>query len=239
MEESKLSNEKILIVDDEEHIRELLKYNLKNNSYECITAKNGLEAVEMVKYQRPRLVLLDLILPQMNGYEVCKAIREDNEISTTPIIILSSKDDEFDKLLGFNLGADDYITKPFSVRELITRIKVLLRRSSLELIEKTYTSYTFGNLTIDFEKHIVTKNDEEIELTPKEFKLVEILIKNIGRVMTKELLLYKIWGYEFVGENGTLAVHIFNLRKKIEDDNKPHFIETIRGKGYIFKNYTT
>ena len=158
-----MANEKILIVDDEEHIRELLRYNLKKNSYKCITAKNGLEALEIAKYHRPRLVLLDLILPEMNGYEVCTAIRKDYEISSMPIIILSAKDEESNKLLGLKLGADDYITKPFSIRELLSRIKALLRRSTIESVQRISTFYTFGNLSIDFEKHIVAKNDEKIE----------------------------------------------------------------------------
>jgi len=229
-----LAEEKILIVDDEEHIRELLKYNLEKNNYKCITAEDGLEALKIAKDQRPRLILLDLMLPKLDGYEVCKAIRKDNEISSTPIIILSAKDEEFDKILGLELGADDYITKPFSVREVLARVKAILRRTNLQPIQK---SYTFGNLTIDFEKHLVYKNDEKIELTLKEFELVEILIKNKGRVMTRDLLLDKIWGYEFVGETRTVDVHIRHLRQKIEDDDKnPKFIETIRGIGYRFKN---
>lgn len=229
-----MADEKILIVDDEEHIRELLKYNLEKNGYRCITAEDGIEALKIAKDQRPRLVLLDLMLPKMDGYEVCKAIRKDNEISSTPIIILSAKDEEFDKILGLELGADDYITKPFSVREVLARVKAILRRTSLEPIQR---SYTFGNLTIDFEKHVVFKSGEKIELTLKEFELVEILIKNKGRVMTRDLLLDKIWGYEFVGETRTVDVHIRHLRQKIEDDDKnPKFIETIRGIGYRFKN---
>lgn len=229
-----MAEEKILIVDDEEHIRELLKYNLEKNNYKCITAEDGLEALKIAKDQRPRLILLDLMLPKLDGYEVCKAIRKDNEISSIPIIILSAKDEEFDKILGLELGADDYITKPFSVREVLARVKAILRRTNLQPIQK---SYTFGNLTIDFEKHLVYKNDEKIELTLKEFELVEILIKNKGRVMTRDLLLDKIWGYEFVGETRTVDVHIRHLRQKIEDDDKnPKFIETIRGIGYRFKN---
>jgi two-component system, OmpR family, alkaline phosphatase synthesis response regulator PhoP len=229
-----MADEKILIVDDEEHIRELLKYNLDKSGYRCIMAENGLDALKIVKDQRPRLVLLDLMLPKMDGYEVCKAIRKDNEISSTPVIILSAKDEEFDKILGLELGADDYITKPFSVREVLARVKAILRRTSLEPIQR---SYTFGNLTIDFEKHVVSKSDVKVELTLKEFELVEILIKNKGRVMTRDLLLDKIWGYEFVGETRTVDVHIRHLRQKIEDDDKnPKFIETIRGIGYRFKN---
>ena len=226
-------NEKILIVDDEEHIRELLKYNLEKSGYDCIIAENGLEALKIVKDQRPRLVLLDLTLPKMDGYEVCKEIRKDDEISWTPIIILSAKDEESDKVMGLNIGADDYITKPFSVREILTRIKVLLRRSCLKPLLRTYT---FGNITIDFDNHEVSKSDKKINLTFTEFKLVEIFIKNKGTVMTKDFLLDKIWGYNYVGKSKTtVAIHVFHIRKKIEDNYKePYFIETIRGIGYKF-----
>lgn len=228
-----MANEKILIVDDEEHIRELLKYNLKINSYKCTTAENGFEALKIAKEQRPRLVLLDLMLPEMNGYEVCKAIRKDKELSSTPIIILSAKDEEFHKILGLELGADDYITKPFSVEELLARVKVIIRRTRLELIQKPYT---FDNLTIDFEQHIVSKYDKRIELTLTEFKLLEILMKNQGRLMTRDLLLDKLWGAEFSGTSRNIDVHIRHLRQKIEDDdNNPKFIETIIGEGYRFK----
>jgi two-component system, OmpR family, alkaline phosphatase synthesis response regulator PhoP len=234
MRVTKVADEKILIVDDEEHIRELLKYNLEKNCYKCITAENGLDALKIIKDQKPRLVLLDLMLPKMDGYEVCKAIRKENEISSIPIIILSAKDEEFDKILGLELGADDYITKPFSVREVMARVKAILRRTSLQPIEK---HYSFGNIIIDFEKHEVTKSNKKIELTLKEFELLEILIKNKGRVMTRDFLLDKIWGYEFVGETRTVDVHIRHLRQKIEDDDKnPKYIETIRGIGYRYKN---
>ncbi|MCB2293565.1 response regulator transcription factor [Clostridium algoriphilum] len=229
-----MANEKILIVDDEEHIRELLKYNLEKNSYKCITAANGFEALKIAKDQRPRLVLLDLMLPEMDGYEVCKEIKKNNQISSTPIIILSAKNEVFDKILGLELGADDYITKPFSIAEVLVRVKAILRRTRLESVQR---SYTFRNLTIDFEEHIVSKGDEKIELTLKEFKLFEMLIKNKGRLMTRELLLNEIWGFEFEGISRTVDVHIRHLRQKIEDDDKnPKFIETIRGKGYRFKN---
>ena len=227
-----MNNEKILIVDDEEHIVELIKFNLEANGYKTITASNGLEALELAKNEKPDLVLLDIMLPGLNGNDVCKEIRKDTEISTMPIIMITAKGEELDRILGLELGADDYVTKPFSVRELMARIKAVLRRTKVETVNDTYS---FGNVSIDFNKHEVMKNGEKVELTLKEFELLQILIKNRGRVLTRDLLLDKIWGYEFIGETRTIDVHIRYLRKKIEDDDKnPRFIETIRGIGYRF-----
>lgn len=227
-----MAGEKILIVDDEINIRELISYNLKSSGYSTISTDNGISALKTVKEEKPCLVLLDLMLPGMDGFEVCKEIRKDNEISATPIIMISAKGDEFDKVLGLELGADDYITKPFSVRELISRVKAVLRRTTIITMEN---SFTFENIKIDFEKHEVTKKGEKIDLTLKEFELLETLIKNKGRVMTRDFLLDKIWGYEYIGETRTVDVHIRHLRQKIEDDDKvPKFIETIRGVGYRF-----
>lgn len=229
-----MAEEKILVVDDEEHIRELIKFNLENNGYRVIGADNGLDALKMTKEENPNLLLLDLMLPGMDGYDVCKEIRKDNNISTTPIIMITAKGEEFDKVLGLELGADDYITKPFSVRELMARVKAILRRTNIKPIDN---SYNFGKINIDFEKHEVIKDEGKVDLTLKEFELLEILIKNKGRVMTRDFLLDKIWGYEYVGETRTVDVHIRHLRQKIEEDDKnPKYIETIRGIGYRF-NY--
>jgi two-component system alkaline phosphatase synthesis response regulator PhoP len=225
---------KILIVDDEDHIRELIKFNLENNGYKIIEAADGVEALKLAKKETPELILLDVMLPGMDGYDVCKEIRKNNEISNTPIIMITAKGEELDKILGLELGADDYITKPFSVRELLARTKAVLRRTRTQQIDKVYK---IGNITIDFEKHEILKNEEKIDLTLKEFELFEVLIKNKGRVMTRDFLLDKIWGYEYIGETRTVDVHIRHLRKKIEDDDKnPKFIETIRGVGYRFNS---
>lgn len=229
-----MAEEKILVIDDEEHILELMKFNLENKGYKVITATNGIDALKLAKTEVPQLVLLDLMLPGMDGYDVCKEIRKDNAISHMPIIMITAKSEELDKILGLELGADDYMTKPFSIRELLARVKAILRRTSTQYIDN---SYKFGNITIDFQKHEVLKNDEIVELTLKEFELLEILIKNKGRVMTRNFLLDKIWGYEYIGETRTVDVHIRHLRQKIEeDDKKPKFIETIRGIGYRFNN---
>lgn len=227
-----MANEKILIVDDEEHIRELISFNLKNNGYEVITADNGNDAVKLVEDENIKLVILDLMLPGIDGYEVCKKIRYSPKTSDILILMLTAKSEELDKILGLELGADDYMTKPFSTRELLARVKALIRRTTAQTI---INKYSFGNISIDFEKHKATKDGKIIELTLKEFELLVILIKNKGRVLTRDFLLDKIWGYEYIGETRTVDVHIRHLRQKIEEnDAAPEYIETIRGIGYRF-----
>lgn len=228
-----MADEKVLIVDDEEHIVELLQFNLVNAGYKVITANNGLDALKKVKENKPDLLLLDLMLPGMDGLDVCKEIKRDKETSKTSIIMLTAKSEELDKILGLELGADDYITKPFSIRELLARVKAVLRRSSSDEISEEI--YEIGRLKVDFERHEVLINNEKVELTLKEFELLEILIKNKGKILRRETLLDKVWGYEHIGETRTVDVHIRYLRKKVEDDDKnPKFIETIRGVGYRF-----
>jgi Response regulators consisting of a CheY-like receiver domain and a winged-helix DNA-binding domain len=229
-----MAKEKILIVDDEEHIIELLKFNLLNAGYEILTANNGIDAVKIAKAEKPNLLLLDLMLPGIDGFDVCKEIKRNNEMKSTSIIMLTAKGEELDKILGLELGADDYITKPFSVRELLARVKAVLRRTNSfnEAEEEVYNSQ---NLKVDFERHEVYVNGEKVDLTLKEFELLQILIKNKGKILKRETLLDKIWGYEYIGETRTVDVHIRYLRKKIEEDDKnPRFIETIRGVGYRF-----
>lgn len=231
-----MAKEKILIVDDEEHIIELLKFNLLNSGYEVLTANNGLDAVKIAKAEKPNLLLLDLMLPGIDGFDVCKEIKRNNEMKNTSIIMITAKGEELDKILGLELGADDYITKPFSVRELLARVKAVLRRinSFSELEEEVYDSQ---NLKVDFERHEVYVNGEKVDLTLKEFELLQILIKNKGKILRRETLLDKIWGYEYIGETRTVDVHVRYLRKKIEEDDKnPRFIETIRGVGYRFNS---
>ncbi|MEW9096137.1 MAG: response regulator transcription factor [Clostridiaceae bacterium] len=231
-----MSDEKILVVDDEENIRELLKFNLENLGYNVICSDNGKDAYNVAKAEKPNLILLDVMLPGMDGYDVCKSIRMNNAISTTPIIMITAKGEELDKVLGLELGADDYITKPFSIRELVARVKALLRRTTISSIENN--NFSFGNIIIDFEKHEVLKEGEKKDLTLKEYELLETFIKNKGRVLTRDFLLDKIWGYEYIGETRTVDVHIRHLRQKIEEDDKsPRYIETIRGVGYRF-NYS-
>ena len=216
-----MANEKILVVDDEEYILELISFNLTNNGYTVLTANNGIDAVKIAIEEKPNLILLDLMIPGKDGYDVCKEVRSNIEIKNIPIIMLTAKSEEIDKILGLELGADDYITKPFSVRELLARVKAVLRRFSI--------------LKADFEKREIHVKDKKLDLTLKEFELLEILIKNKGKILTRDMLLDKIWGYEYIGETRTVDVHIRYLRKKVEDDDKhPKFIETIRGVGYRF-----
>ena len=228
-----MSSEKILVVDDEDHIVELISYNLINSGYSVIIANNGVDAVRIAKEENPKLILLDLMIPGLDGYDVCKAIRSDENTKDISIIMLTAKGEELDKIIGLELGADDYITKPFSIRELLARIKAILRRSKLSMGNEEL--YKTKEISINFERREVTILDKKIDLTLKEFELLEILVKNRGKILTRETLLDKIWGYEYIGETRTVDVHIRYLRKKIEkDDKNPKFIETIRGVGYRF-----
>lgn len=228
-----MANEKILVVDDEEHIAELISYNLTSNGYKVITANDGNDAVKLAVEEKPNLILLDLMIPGKDGYDVCKDIRSNSEVRNTPIIMLTAKSEELDKILGLELGADDYITKPFSVRELLARVKAVLRRFSIS--EPESNILVFGNLNADFDKREILVNNKKLDLTLKEFELLEILIRNKGKILTRDTLLDKIWGYEYIGETRTVDVHIRYLRKKIElDDKNPKLIETIRGVGYRF-----
>ena len=229
-----MAKEKILIVDDEEHILELLDFNLKNAGYETFIATDGIEAVKIAKEEKPNLILLDLMIPGIDGFDVCKEIKKDKDMKNTSIIMLTAKGEELDKILGLELGADDYITKPFSVRELLARVKAVLRRTAV-FNEEECDIYESKSLKVDFERHEVIVNDSKVDLTLKEFELLQILIKNKGKILKRETLLDKIWGYEYIGETRTVDVHIRYLRKKIEEDDKnPKFIETIRGVGYRF-----
>ena len=228
-----MANEKILVVDDEEHIAELISYNLTSNGYKVITANNGIDAIKLAIEEKPSLILLDLMIPGKDGYDVCKEVRGNSEVKNIPIIMLTAKSEELDKILGLELGADDYITKPFSVRELLARVKAVLRR--FYIVEPESNVLTFGDLVDEYEKREIVIKDKKLDLTLKEFELLEILIRNKGKILTRDTLLDKIWVYEYIGETRTVDVHIRYLRKKIEEDDKnPKFIETIRGVGYRF-----
>lgn len=227
-----MAEKKILIVDDEDHIRELLKFNLEKNGYAVYMANDGLNGLKLAREKQVDLILLDLMLPGMDGFEVCKEIRRDNIISNVPIIMLTAKSEEIDKILGLELGADDYITKPFSIRELSARIKALLRRSNVKYDNEILR---FGNIALNLQTREVLKHGKKLDFTLKEFEVLKLLIQNKGKILTREILLDKIWGYEYVGETRTVDVHIRHIRKKIEeDDKKPIYIQTIRGVGYKF-----
>ena len=226
-----MAEKKILIVDDEDHIRELLKFNLEKNGYVVYMANDGLNGLKLAREKQVDLILLDLMLPGMDGFEVCKEIRRDNIISNVPIIMLTAKSEEIDKILGLELGADDYITKPFSIRELSARIKALLRRSNVKYDNEILR---FGNITLNLQTREVLKHGKKLDFTLKEFEVLKLLIQNKGKILTREILLDKIWGYDYYGETRTLDVHIRHLRKKIGDDDAK-YIETIRGVGYKIK----
>lgn len=231
-----MQKQKILIVDDEEHIRELLKFNLNNSGYDTILASNGVEALKYAKDEKPDLVLLDIMIPEMDGIEVCKNIRAEKTLVNTSIIMLTAKSEELDKILGLELGADDYITKPFSIRELLARVKAVLRRNNISVSNRDESNVEeFGELKIEFERHEVMVDDKLVNMTLKEFELLEILVRNKGKILKRETLLDKVWGYEYIGETRTVDVHIRYIRKKIEkDDKNPRYIETVRGVGYRF-----
>lgn len=229
-----MTKKTILAVDDEEHILELIKFNLEKNGFQVITSDNGEKALELLASNSIDLVVLDLMLPGIDGLEVCKEIKRMEGYSKLPIIMLTAKGEETDRILGLELGADDYVTKPFSVRELIARVKAVLRRS--EDVKKDNTKVLkFKDIVIDLEKHEVTVGMKQVELTLKEFELLKILMENRGKVMTRNVLLDEVWGYDYFGETRTVDVHIRHLRKKIGDDETSEYIETIRGVGYKMK----
>lgn len=230
-----MGKKKALIVDDEQHIIELIQFNLENYGFDVISCENGEDAIKLAMEELPDVIVLDLMLPGMDGFEICKSIRNFEKTSRIPIIMLTAKGEETDKVLGLELGADDYLTKPFSVRELIARIKAVLRRFD-EIPKNVHKIIKVHDIAIDTEKHEVTKSSMRIELTLKEFELLKILAENRGKVLSRNLLLDEVWGYDYFGETRTVDVHIRHLRKKIEDDDGyPIYIETIRGIGYKMK----
>lgn len=229
---------RILVVDDESSIVTLLQYNLEKAGYIVETASDGQEGFNAVLEKKPDLIILDLMLPKMDGIEVCKALRLQK--INTPIIMLTAKDDEFDKVLGLELGADDYMTKPFSPREVTARVKAVLRRSYVpeeEMSQKGKDhSYEFGPLQVYPDRFEVFLREEALEFTPKEFELLIHLMENKNRVLTRDQLLSAVWNYDFAGDTRIVDVHISHLREKIEENSrKPQFIKTIRGIGYKFE----
>ena len=223
---------KVLIIDDEIHIVELIKFNLETSGYEVDFAYDGLDGYLKIKENIPHLVLLDWMIPNTSGIDILKKIRSDKTLCNIPIIMLTAKNMENDKIEGLELGADDYITKPFSIKELLARISSVLRRYNISR-DNTDDILTIGNLKVNLVKHEVSKGSEIIDLTLKEFELLRLLIENKGKVLSRNYLLDKIWGYDYYGETRTVDVHIRYLRKKIEDeDSSEKYIQTIRGVGY-------
>jgi len=231
-----MEQKKILVVDDEKPIADILQFNLKKEGYDVYCAYDGNEAIKMVEDINPNLVLLDIMLPQKDGMEVCREIRKKYEM---PIIMLTAKDSEIDKVLGLELGADDYVTKPFSTRELLARVKANLRRHQQGAAdnEDDKNEINVGSLVILPSSYLVTKRGETIELTHREFELLHYLAKHIGQVMTREHLLQTVWGYDYFGDVRTVDVTVRRLREKIEDNpSHPTWIVTRRGVGYYLRN---
>ena len=225
---------KILIVEDEEALSDPLAFLLGREGFQTVVVDNGLDALPTFEREGADLVLLDVMLPGMPGTEVCRKLRE---VSSVPIIMLTAKDSELDKVFGLELGADDYVTKPYSARELIARIRAVLRRRSAEPDMPMDAVLTGGPVCMDIDRHVVTVNGEEVPMPLKEFELLEILLRNVGRVMTRGQLIERVWGADYVGDTKTLDVHIKRLRSKIEPDSSaPRYVVTVRGLGYKFEN---
>ena len=225
-----MPSDTILAVDDEVHILELISFNLKAAGYHVVTALTGEEALKRCEVEKPSLVLLDIMLPGIDGLEVCRRLKGDRTTSNIPIIMLTARGDEVDKILGLELGADDYITKPFSVRELAARVKSLLRRVAPQQESEPQTLRA-GDIMIDITNYEAYKGGEKLSLTLKEFELLKVLVLSRGKVLTRDFLLDRIWGYEYYGETRTVDVHIRHLRQKLGEEP---YIETVRGVGYRF-----
>lgn len=226
---------KVLIIEDEKSIADIIRFNLVKEGFEVDIAHDGKTGLEKALAANPDLVLLDVMLPVMDGFHVCKKIRE---CSTVPIVMLTAKEEEVDKVLGLELGADDYITKPFGMRELIARIKANIRRTDLmsNLQDAPSNVREFGNLAIDLNRYEVRKNGEPLDLTLREFELLKYLAERENRVFSREQLLEEVWGYEYYGDIRTVDVTVRRLREKLEDDSSnPKYIMTKRGIGYYFR----
>lgn len=227
-----MTGNKILIIEDDPNLLNALKYNLSKEGYPVITAVDGVEAVETTRREKPNLVILDVMLPKMNGFEVCRILRREMIV---PILMLTAKVEEIDKIVGLEIGADDYMTKPFSMRELLARVRAMLRRAGMAepLPADKKILLKVDDLEIDPARHIATLRGTTLELTPKEFALLVFLARNRGLVFNREQLLEKVWGYDYAGDTRTVDVHIRWLRKKIETDpQKPGYLITVRGTGY-------
>jgi DNA-binding response OmpR family regulator len=221
---------RILVVDDEATIRETLQYNLEREGYQVATASNGPEALEAARQEKPDLIVLDLMLPELDGLSVCRAIRQEQD---TPIIMLTARTGEMDKIIGLESGADDYVVKPFSLGELLARVRAVLRRAPATRRQDMLEA---GDLRLDLIARRATLGDRELPLTPKEFDLLAALMRNAGAVLSRDLLLTQVWGYDYLGDSRTVDVHIRWLREKIEKDpSKPQRILTVRGVGYRFE----
>ena len=226
----------VLVIEDEENLQEALKYNLEREGYDVLTASDGERGLSLARDNRPDLVILDIMLPLLDGLEVCRILRREHD---TPIIMLTAKGEVVDRVVGLELGADDYITKPFSMRELLARLRSVLRRTRNQSREDTLPSselLTSGDLQVDLAGHTVRLGDKELELKPREFDLLALLVANKGRAFTRDQILERLWGQDYIGDTRTVDVHIRWIRQKLETvPGSPNRIVTIRGVGYRFQ----
>jgi two-component system, OmpR family, response regulator len=229
----------ILVVEDDNTLLDVLRYNLVKEGYRVVTASDGLQGIEIARKEEPDLVILDLMLPNMDGLEVCRVLRKDMIV---PILMLTAKAEEIDKIVGLEVGADDYMTKPFSMRELLARIRAMLRRTEMVKQQVTLNEASesqivqAGDIEIDLSRHIVKNKGSLIELNPKEFDLLVFLISNHRQVFNRDTLLTKVWGYDYAGDTRTVDVHMRWLRQKIEENpDQPCYLITVRGVGYKFE----
>jgi two-component system OmpR family response regulator len=230
---------KVLLVEDDRTLLDVLKYNLTKEGHDVITASDGVEALDVARDKKPDLIVLDVMLPKLDGFEVCRILRGE---MTVPILMLTAKAGETDKVVGLELGADDYMTKPFSMREFLARIRAMLRRAEMMRIAASSVQETapsiikVGDLEIDFARHKVSQSGTSIDLSPKEFDLLTFLVKNREQVFSRDQLLEKVWGYDYAGDTRTVDVHLRWLRQKIEvDPANPGHLLTVRGIGYKFE----
>jgi DNA-binding response OmpR family regulator len=224
--------DKVLIVEDDANLLETLKYNLHKEGYDVTTASDGEQAIKAARKEKPDLIILDIMLPKLNGFEVCRILRKE---MTVPVLILTAKADETDKIVGLEIGADDYMTKPFSMREFLARVRAMLRRSKITEATPAAESapLKIGYLEVDIARHRASLSGGALELSPKEFDLLAFLAKNKGLVFSREQLLEKVWGYDYAGSTRTVDVHIRWLRQKIEaNPGHPRYLLTVRGTGY-------
>lgn len=230
-----MNNIKILVVDDERPISDIIKFNLEKENYKVVVAEDGQQALDMTYEHKPDLIILDIMLPIMDGFTVCKKLRD---TLSTPIIMLTAKEEEVDKVLGLELGADDYMTKPFSVRELMARVKANIRRVNFGVSDNEENGQIIksGNLVIDLTRYEVRKNEKPLELTLREFELLKYLALHPEQVFSRETLLEEVWGYEYYGDVRTVDVTVRRLREKVEDEpSNAKYVQTKRGVGYYFR----
>ncbi len=234
-----MSSSKILVVEDDRNLLEVLKYNLAKEGYAVVTATDGVQALDVARSEKPDLIVLDIMLPKLDGFEVCRILRTE---MTAPILMLTARAEETDKVVGLELGADDYMTKPFSMKEFLARVKAMLRRAEMIKIAASSAKETIpslikvGEIEIDLARHTVSRIGTLIDLSPKEFDLLAFLIKNREQVFSRDQLLEKVWGYDYAGDTRTVDVHVRWLRQKIEyDPANPKHLLTVRGIGYKFE----